>query len=74
MHVGLLKGERRKLSRVWGRLPGPCPSQFPRLPHLSDLESAFLHFTFLPVGRKTAGSDASGVARDRAGWEGDLHR
>lgn len=72
------KRERsRKFSRV-ARLPGPSVrglhSQFPRLPHLSDLESAFLHFTFLPVRREIAGNSAGRVGGDRAGKEGDLHR
>lgn len=71
-------GERRgKFSKV-ARLPGPYvrglhPSS-PRLPHLSDLESAFLHFTFLPVRKEIAGNNAGRVGRDRAGQAEDLHR
>lgn len=34
------------------RLLPPTPLFPPLLPDLSDLESAFLHFTFLPVRRE----------------------
>jgi hypothetical protein len=64
------RGGQRFHSPLLGEHPRPpaaptTPFPLPLWPDLSDLESAFLHFTFLPVRRERGRESRIGTDRRR---------